>query len=93
MVLEQVVVSLFTMLVGFGFLYLTYKRNAVAWSILATIVFVTNVAYGASIPFRIDSAGTTLLSGGNFVLAGISLIFAFISLIFSVAFAFELFKT
>lgn len=93
MVLEQVVVSIFAMCIGFGFLYLTYKRNAVVWAILATILFVTNVAYGASIPFRIDNAGTTLMSGGNFVLAGISLIFAFIGLLFSVAFAFELFKT
>ena len=84
MALEYVVLEVFFMLIGFGSLYLNFKREAVFWSILATIIFVTGVYFGITIPFSLDASGGLLMTSANVMLSGVNLIFAFFSLFRSV---------
>ena len=84
MALEYVVLEIFFMFIGFGSLYLCFKRDAIFWAILATIIFISGVYFGVSIPFSTDISGAVIPTSANIMLTGVCLIFAFFSLFRSV---------
>lgn len=91
--LAETLLGIFMFLIGFGMLYLGFRRDAVMWHILAAIIFIVSVMYGMSIPFVVDASGAVMGGAGNVMFSGVSLIFFVIALIFSVEKAFGFFKT
>lgn len=87
---SMVYVAIFAMLVGFVSLFIALKRDGLMWSVLATVVFLSNVLYSSGIPFEVNAVGQLVGTSANFILIGISLIFTFISLFLSFKFGFEL---
>ncbi|RKZ28633.1 hypothetical protein DRQ26_00670 [bacterium] len=92
MALSETLVYIFLMLIGFGFLYFSFKRKqAIAYPFLATVIFSATILYGGSIPFQVDNNGAVIGTSANVVLTGVSLLFTFIALIFALKKGFELF--
>lgn len=87
---SMVYVAIFAMLIGFVSLFIALKRDGLMWSVLATVVFLSNVLYSSGIPFEVNAVGQLVGTSANFILIGISLIFTFISLFLSFKFGFEL---
>jgi len=90
--LASVEAFVFASLVAFGCLYVAFRRRAVMWSVIATIIFFINTVVAMGIPFKTDSAGNVIGTGMNIVLSGISMLFGFLALMVSVIFAFELMR-
>jgi hypothetical protein len=88
MALEIAIIVIFTMLIGFGSLYLSFRRDAIAWSVIAAVIFIANIMFSASVDF----GGGPMASSANYVLIGLNMLFAFIALIRSISMAFEVFK-
>jgi len=89
---EYVATYIFLMLVGFGSLYLGFKREAVAWHFIATILFIVSTIYSMTIPFVTNASGEVIGSPANIVLSGVALIFVVIGLLFSFKQATDLFQ-
>ena len=87
MPLDLVILMIFSMGIGFGALYLSIKREAVAWSVISTVIFITNILFAASIDF----GGGAMANPANYILIGLNMIFTFIALITTVKLAFDLF--
>jgi len=92
MPLDMVLVSLFTFSLSGGFLYISYKRNAFLWAIIACILFASNMLYSGAIPFQTDANGNVIATGANHILIGLNLIGLVLSLFFSIYNAFQLFQ-
>lgn len=86
MSLAEVVVAVFMMIVGIGALYLSFRRNAIVWSIISTVIFSVMVIQTLTIPFSSDVTTT------NILLSGVCLLFTFIALLKSIVLGFEIFK-
>lgn len=91
----EALIVMVLMIIGMIFLYLAWKRKAVMWGILSTVLFLVLIIYSMTIPFNeqiingeIQNVGSTT----NIVLAGIFMMFGFISLIFSFKLGMEFFK-
>ena len=91
-VLSMVAIDLFIMIIGFVMLYISFKRSAVVWSIIAAIPFGTNILYSGTIPFQTDASGAVIGTSANYLLTGINLLFCFLSLAFAVYYAFLVLK-
>ena len=83
MSLAITITAIFLMLIGFGLMYIGFKRNAVTWFIVATVIFITNAYFCFTIPFVTNVGGEVILQRANVVLFGVNVIFAFIGLVFS----------
>ena len=81
---EYVGAYIFIMLIGFGAMYLGYKREGVAWYFISTILFATSIVYGMTIPFVTNASGEVIGSSANYLLSGTAFLFAFMSLMFLV---------
>lgn len=92
MITGLVFLTIFFMCIGFGLLYLSFRRRAIMWSILSTIVFGTLVPYGGSIPFVTDGAGNVVVQPANYMIIGLCLMFALFSLLKSVALLYDFLK-
>jgi len=93
MAIAEVMGLLFTMVIGFGSLYLSFRRDAVAWAIIACVLFTVGILVGGSIPFSIAADGTVLGTPGNVMLSGLNMIFASFSLLQSIRLGFVLYKS
>lgn len=92
MVLAETLTALFLIILGLGALYISYKRDAVMWAVLATVLFLANGIYSGSIPFSTDAVGAVIGTSANAVLLGVNLLFALFALIRCFYIAFEMFK-
>lgn len=92
MVLAETLTALFAMVIGLVALYVSFKRSALMWAVLATVMFLANAIYSGSIPFSTDAAGAVIGTSANAMLLGINLLFALLCLIRSFFVAFEMFK-
>ena len=89
----EVSVAILIFLVGCVALYLANQRQAVMWSIMACVLFMSNILYSASIQFAsTGSDGVFVGAGANIMLIGLNLIFTTYALILSVKLSFELYK-
>ena len=85
--LDLVILTIFSMVIGFDAIYLDMKREAIVWPFISTIIFVTNILFAASIEFE----GGAMASSANYILIKLNRIFTFIALITTVKLAFDLF--
>lgn len=79
MALAETITVIFFFIISIGSLYISYKRNAVMWAIIATILFVVGINVSMTVPF-VSVDGVSTGSPSNIALAGLNLIFAFVSL-------------
>ena len=92
-ILAETMVGFIIFLVGVVALYVSHKRDAVMWSIMACVLFIANILYVASIPFASPTAsGVFVGSTANIMLIGLNLIFTTYALIRSVYLSFQLFR-
>lgn len=87
----EMLISLFLMGVGIFLLYFMRLRDyALAYPIIASVIFLANVIYSASIPFSTNN-GEIVGIVGNYILIGLNLIFFVVALMYSIKGAFSLF--
>jgi len=77
-------VGLILLIAGCSCLYLGQSRNAVGWTVISAVLFITSIVYSMSIQFANASA--------NWILIGISLILTTVSILFAVYQAFDFFR-
>lgn len=92
MVLAETLTAIFIMILGLVFFYISFKRDAVMWAVMATVLFLANAIYSGSIPFSTDASGAVIGTGANAMLLGVNLLFALLGLVRSFFVAFEMFK-
>lgn len=96
MAIEEVVLVVFAMCVGGLSLYLCLRRQAIVWSIISFVIFISLTVMAWYIPFVteiVNGEEQNMGSPFNVLISGISLIFAFISLLFAFRQAFNFFKS
>lgn len=89
--IAEAVSIIFMMIVGFGTLYLSFRRDAVVWAIISAVLFGITALVGLSAPFLVNLSEQTMETPINYLLFGTSLIFSFIGVLQSVRLAFRLF--
>ena len=83
---------IFVMIVSFGCLALSFKRDAIMWAVIATVIFTANVLFSAAIPYSVNAQGEVIGTAANVILTGVNLLFAFVSLFRSVYIAYNIFR-
>lgn len=90
--LAEIIVCITIMLFGGLCLYISSKKpDAVGYPVIATVVFMTNIAYSGTIPFSTDLSGAVVGTSSNIMLMGLNLILTTIALFLSVYKGFHVF--
>lgn len=92
MALAETLSFLFVQAIALGCLYVSFRRNAIAWAVIATVLFAVSIPSAMTIPFKTNTAGEVVGTPMNIILSGVAWIFMFVSLVRSVYLAFQALK-